>query len=264
VIAWDLRSAREHAALGAGLPPPGLLSAPERVFYDRLKTPRRRREWVLGRWAAKALVRSFLRARGQDLPARELTIAPDAFGAPYVLAPSLGRLPLTITLSHRDGQALVALVDQPDAPLGADLELVEPRSPGFVDDFFTGREAHAVAESADPDRRVTEIWSLKEAALKAVRLGLTVDTRRVEVCPRVQAGPDWHDASVELALEFVKKRGCAFVRDEGPYVATVAWLGEGAQQAPSAELRGGPVLEGPQEKEQGEAGAPPRAADAAA
>lgn len=246
MIAWDLRSAREHPALGAGLPPPGLLSAPERVFFERLKTPRRRREWILGRWAAKALVLSWLRRQGEALPCRELTVAPDAFGAPYLLAPSLGRLPLTITLSHRDGQALVALVDRPDAPLGADLELCEPRPAGFASDFFTGREVRAVEAAADPDRAVTEIWSLKEAALKAVRLGLTVDTRRVEVFPRAAPGPDWQGASVELALEFVRKRGCAFVRDEGPYVASVAWLGEGTQAAPSAELRGGPVLDAEQ------------------
>ena len=65
MIAWDLRSAKEHPALDAGAPPPGLLSAPERVFFERLKTPRRRREWLLGRWAVKGLVRAVLASRGE-------------------------------------------------------------------------------------------------------------------------------------------------------------------------------------------------------
>jgi 4'-phosphopantetheinyl transferase len=245
LIAWDLRSAKEHPALDAGLPPPGLLSAPERVFFDRLKTPRRRREWLLGRWAVKGLVRSFLHSRGEEYTAAELTVAPDPSGAPYVLAPFRGRLPLTVTLSHREDLALVALIDRPEAPLGADLEKCESRSDGFVGDFFTEKEAQAARASADRDRCVTEIWSLKESALKALRLGLTIDTRRLEASPRAAAGPGWRAATVDLSLQFVRSRGHAFVRDVGGYVATVAWLGPGPVDVPSAELRGGAVLDEP-------------------
>lgn len=245
MIAWDLRSAKEHPSLVAGTPPPGLLSAPERVFFERLKTDRRRREWLLGRWAVKGLVRAFLAARGERYAARELTVAPDPSGAPYVLAPFRGRLPLTVSLSHRDDLALAALVDQPEAPLGVDLEKCEPRSEGFVLDFFTEKEAAESFASADLERSVTEIWSLKEAALKALRLGLTVDTRRVEASPRREAASGWRPASVELSLQFVRSRGHAYVRDAGGYVASVAWLGHGAMELPSAEYRGGPVLDTP-------------------
>ena len=245
MIAWDLRSAKEHPALDAGAPPPGLLSAPERVFFERLKTPRRRREWLLGRWAVKGLVRAVLASRGEPFTASELTVAPDPSGAPYVLAPFRGRLPLTVTLSHREDLALVALSDRPEAPLGADLEKCEPRSAGFVDDFFTEREAALAFASPDQDRCVTEIWSLKEAALKALRLGLTVDTRRIEASPRAETASGWRPAAVDLSLQFVRSRGHAYVRDVGGYVATLAWLGATPFEAPSAEYRGGPVLDEP-------------------
>ena len=66
---WDLRSASEHPALLAGEAPAGLLSGPERTFLARLHYPQRRRDWVLGRYAAKALCRAWLARRGEDVPA---------------------------------------------------------------------------------------------------------------------------------------------------------------------------------------------------
>ncbi|MGC4116639.1 MAG: 4'-phosphopantetheinyl transferase superfamily protein [Myxococcales bacterium] len=162
-----------------------------------------------------------------------------------MLAPFRGRLPLTISLSHREDLALVALTDRPEAPLGADLEKCEPRSEGFVGDFFTEKEATESFASADLERCVTEIWSLKEAALKALRLGLTVDTRRVEASPRREPCACWRPAAVELSLQFVRSHGQALVRDFGGYVATLVWLGPGPMEVPCADYRGGPVLDEP-------------------
>jgi len=243
MIYWDLRSDREHAELAAGRPPARLLSGPERVFFDKLKTPRRQKEWLLGRWAGKALVRAWMRFAGHPVSAETITIAPDEDGAPFVLITGQGRLKATLSLSHRDGLALAALVDEADAPLGADLEKVEERPQGFVDDFFTASEAALVAKATDPWRVATEVWSLKEAALKAVRLGLRADTRRVEAVPRPSVGEGWGAAGVALWLPHLQAQGSAFVRDADGFVASVAWLGNRAVEAPSDVLRGQPVLD---------------------
>ena len=71
--------------------------------------------------------------------------------------------------------------------LGCDLETVEPRSPEFLADYFTAREQLLVEQAATSDRQrlVALFWSAKESALKALRLGLQVDMRRLEV-----TGPD--------------------------------------------------------------------------
>ena len=67
--------------------------------------------------------------------------------------------------------------------VGADIEHVEPRDPAFVRDFFTTGEAERVwrCPAKQRDTLVTVLWSAKEAVLKVLRLGLTVDTRRVEL-----------------------------------------------------------------------------------
>jgi 4'-phosphopantetheinyl transferase len=69
--------------------------------------------------------------------------------------------------------------------LGCDLELIEPRSDGFVADYFTTEEQALVARAfaADRPRLCALLWSGKESALKALRMGLRMDTRCVMVSP---------------------------------------------------------------------------------
>ena len=71
----------------------------------------------------------------------------------------------------------------PHTALGCDLEEIEPRSAGFVADYFTQREAAAVAAvpATARDIAVNLLWSAKEAVLKARRTGLRSDTRSVEL-----------------------------------------------------------------------------------
>jgi 4'-phosphopantetheinyl transferase len=239
---WDLRSTAEHPALERGEPPPGLLSESELLVLADLRVPKRRRDWILGRYTAKALVRAWLARTGRDVPATMLTVVAGLDGAPGVFLAGQGPLPITISLSHSGPFALCALVPAPLAYLGADVEKCEPRPAGFLADFFTPAEAALVAAlpRAERDRAVTEMWSVKEAALKAVRLGLRADTREVVVRPRAWRGASWGRAEMRIDLPGAAG-GAAFVRDEGGYVASIAWLG-GNSPAPSGELRGHPVL----------------------
>ncbi|HXZ13486.1 MAG TPA: 4'-phosphopantetheinyl transferase superfamily protein [Candidatus Sulfotelmatobacter sp.] len=69
--------------------------------------------------------------------------------------------------------------------MGCDLELIEPRSNGFVGDYFTAEERALLAgqPAADRPRLVALLWSAKESALKALHAGLRLDTRSVVVDP---------------------------------------------------------------------------------
>lgn len=83
------------------------------------------------------------------------------------------------------------LSDDPHVVVGADLEVVEPRSEAFVREWFTRAEAGQVeaAPPAEQDLWTTVIWSAKEAVLKVLGLGLSVDTRGVEIRPDPPADP---------------------------------------------------------------------------
>jgi 4'-phosphopantetheinyl transferase len=87
-----------------------------------------------------------------------------------------------VSLSHRAGRAACAVAPA-GALLGCDLEWVEPRSEGFIRDFFNPTEMDLVLGAAPEDRPLLAnlVWSAKESALKALRTGLREDTRSVEV-----------------------------------------------------------------------------------
>ncbi len=179
-----LQSAAVHPALATDAAP-AWLSAAEQAQAQAFTAPARRQEWLLGRWTAKRLVQRCLAERG-DAPAglETLLICTDREGAPYA-AQRAGdaevRLPVSLSISHTDGRAFCALCDGP-AAVGADIERIAPREPSFPALFFSAEEQAAVyaAGPVQRDTLITALWSLKEAALKALRLGLLrTDTRRM-------------------------------------------------------------------------------------
>jgi len=79
--------------------------------------------------------------------------------------------------------------------VGCDLEVVEARSPAFLEDYFTTQEQAALraAPAAERDRLATLFWAAKESVLKALRVGLRADTRRIgaEMSGEPGADEDW-------------------------------------------------------------------------
>jgi 4'-phosphopantetheinyl transferase len=176
------------------------LSPREAAWVARMRFPKRRSEFRLGRWTAKnALALSLGRDRSAEA-LREIEIDRSADGAP---APLVDGRPADayVTMTDRADQA-VCLVGPPGVALGCDLELVEPRSAAFVADFLTESEQRLVA-GADGDARdllANLAWSAKESALKVLRTGLRRDTRSVEVSlPDGPAVDGWSRLSVRAA-----------------------------------------------------------------
>jgi 4'-phosphopantetheinyl transferase len=141
--------------------------------------------------------------RGEHWPLEAIVVASDADGAPRLVLPYAvqgePQAP-TLSLSHRAGAAFALLADDGALEVGADIELIEQRDRAFAQDFFTADElAQIAAVRAPQDLVVTAIWSAKEAALKALRLGLRVDTRSVSV--RLTLGPErrWLPFQVKCA-----------------------------------------------------------------
>lgn len=166
----------------------GWLTDAERARAASLATGARRRDWLLGRAAAKKLLAASESARsGEPLELRDVEVLADGTGAPVAsLSPARGgwRLPWSLSLSHSGGAAVAALLPEAEGIPGIDLERVEPRAASFVETFFTAAEARQAAlAGAGRDLFVTATWSAKEAVLKALHLGLTVDTRDVETLP---------------------------------------------------------------------------------
>lgn len=161
----------------------GWLCADEIAVLERMPVPRRRADWRLGRWSAKRALAAYFKLFSDFHAFRELCLLPEPGGAPEAF---VGNRPagVSVSISHRGGLALCTVMPC-KAALGCDLELVEPHSAAFLADFFTREEQALVARApaADRARLVALLWSGKESALKALRAGLRLDTRCVNVSP---------------------------------------------------------------------------------
>ena len=157
------------------------LSQPELARLKSFAVPKRRGDWRLGRWTAKCAVASYLQLPSESAILARVEIRAAISGAPEVF---LDDHPLTlpISLSHRAGRSLCA-VSGAEIALGCDLELIEPHSAAFINDYFTHTEQQLIA-AAPPSSRtrlVAMFWSAKESALKALHEGLRIDTRSLAV-----------------------------------------------------------------------------------
>jgi len=199
----------------------GWLSLDEAAHFNALRFEKRRADWLLGRWTAKRALAAYLSSRADVTSLADLEIRPEPSGAPRALLAG-DPAPATISLSHRDGRAICAVAPA-GVQLGCDLEVVEPRGEAFADDYFTAGEQAALAQSPPQDRdaTLTVLWSAKESVLKALQLGLRVDTREVTVdiagSPRHTHDQTWHPLRAGRGADLFH----GWWQDDGALVRTV-------------------------------------------
>jgi len=166
MIGWLARSLEDVP------PDDGWMSPIERARLACLHVPKRRADFRLGRWTAHAALRAASNVTGWSVRARD-------DGSPEALLDG-EPAELSLSISHSQGRAL-ASVGPSHVALGCDLEHVVPRAEALVLDFFDDDERARLPTNELRDRAVTLIWSAKESALKALRVGLRADPRAANV-----------------------------------------------------------------------------------
>ncbi len=131
----------------------GWLTPSERDHLASIRFTKRRNEYLTRRWTAKQAIASVLDLDRTPASLARIEVRHRPSGAPYVHLD--GRAAeVDVSLSDRAGWA-VCLVGPPGSAesgtLGIDLEVVEPRSEGFVTDFFTSAELEHVRGLTDLD-----------------------------------------------------------------------------------------------------------------
>ncbi|HYV85962.1 MAG TPA: 4'-phosphopantetheinyl transferase superfamily protein [Patescibacteria group bacterium] len=160
------------------------LGPSEQAAWRALGGPKRRRDWLLGRIAAKDAVRLHLRAtRGVRLTPADVVIGADAWGRPLpgggLLAPHDGSI--SVSLSHTDGIAM-ALAVEPPCGAGIDVERLGRRRGDYAEAAFTPAEL-ALIDLGGPERRAERalrLWCSKEAVAKALGRGLMGNPMNLE------------------------------------------------------------------------------------
>jgi 4'-phosphopantetheinyl transferase len=162
-------------------PDDGWLTEREATYAAGLRFTKRHSEFLLRRWVCKHAVVTARGLEGDVATLARIEVGNRLSGAPYV---ELDGSPagFDVSITDRAGWA-VCVVGADLSRVGCDLEIVEPRSPGFVADFLTPAEQAYVRALPDGarDAAANLFWSAKESALKVLRTGLRRDTRSVQV-----------------------------------------------------------------------------------
>ncbi len=146
------------------------LSSDERAHADRYRFPRDRRDYIV----AHDLLRQALSIEDPRCAPAAWLFGSGTCGKPEIVGPVDGGSSTQFSLTHTRGLVACAVSA---VPVGIDLELVTPNT-DFLDiatRCFTSAETEAL-KLLNPYRgqaRFVELWTLKEAFLKAVGCGLT-------------------------------------------------------------------------------------------
>ena len=151
----------------------GILTVSERAVLDTLALERRRGDWLAGRLAAKRGLRAACRRRGETVPAyTAIEIRNDARGAPRFTIAGRSDLDdrLDISIAHSNGTAVAAVVDRlASGTVGVDVEVTKPLSVHLIKRVLRPEEIARLDMSSTVAPTPLEMWTAKEATLKAAR-----------------------------------------------------------------------------------------------
>ncbi|WP_278315188.1 beta-ketoacyl synthase N-terminal-like domain-containing protein [Lolliginicoccus levis] len=167
-----------------------MLGATERDQYA-VVPPRRKRQWLLGRIAAKDAIRQLLwQTEDAGIFPQEIEIGNAGSGAPFAIGTHGRSLPpLAVSIAHcaELGVAIAA-----SGPCGIDVEEVLERDATTENAALTDRELElldVLAGSEANDRALwfTRFWTAKEAVAKKLGTGLDGAPKQFEVIAANQA-----------------------------------------------------------------------------
>ena len=202
-----------HVAVRAAAAPLALdvLPPAERTQAEGFGSEKRRREFALGRTAARMLLAERLAVAAPDVPLR---IAADG-------APELDEPALHVSIAHAGTAAQTLAVAAVGArPLGVDLEPIRPRRPDLYR-FLLHPDEYGLMEHLPHEHDAAQVllWTLKEATLKAMRTGFRVSPKklRLAVEPERQAATVQVETGERWVLRYAERNGCflAVAFDDG-------------------------------------------------
>jgi 4'-phosphopantetheinyl transferase len=153
----------------------GMLREEELGRAERFRFPVLGRRFVAGRGALRAILAGYLSTEPQ-----ELTFSYNVHGKPSLLD-CPGNIQFNVSHSH---DLMVAAFCREWA-IGVDIEKEDPRlhAMDIAQRFFCKRERDEIAQKGKEEglRTFFQLWTAKEAVLKAASLGLTLELANLEI-----------------------------------------------------------------------------------
>ena len=153
----------------------GFLHPNELIYFNNLKSEKRKFSYLTGRYCGKLAISQFL----SETEMKDIEIRPGIFDQPIVRHHSIDTP--EITISHCSDLA-VAIAFPPGHIMGIDVEEIDFSKTHVFKSQLTQSEIDKVDRSFDDSRIGFHlIWTAKEALSKALKCGLTVPFDILEV-----------------------------------------------------------------------------------
>ena len=133
----------------------------------------RRRSYLHGRIAGKMAIGLVF----PDLPGIECVIKTAVFGDPVLSGISL---PYGISIAHSD-EWNAGLCFPLTFPMGIDVEKTASKNFHVISSILSNKEKEICSGASDPNDQVHLLWTAKEAAGKAIRLGFRIPQEWYEI-----------------------------------------------------------------------------------
>jgi phosphopantetheine--protein transferase-like protein len=179
------------------------LSEWEHSYIHKLKIPKRKMDFLCGRLAGKRAVRrhlvknyhSSMNVGTEHPPFKDIEIKRTVTGRPAVFikndSSGKGTSDYFVSISHTEGVAASLVSNKTDCKgIGIDIEKIEQRDNSLFNVAFTDIEIeslkHKVSrQNGNGDQLLAEeiarYWSIKEAVMKAMGVGVNIDLKDIEV-----------------------------------------------------------------------------------
>ncbi len=160
------------------------LNAEERVRWERFLFPGPKRRFALCRSALRRLLCERLRCTNDDL-----TFAEMEFGKPYAIVQGKPAS-ISFNVSHSGGHGLIAVAAE--GRIGVDVEeRVSNRHLDLLVDTVLGPNERNEIGSLSGGQKLSmffNLWTVKEALIKALGAGISLDTSKFEVPSAMRKG----------------------------------------------------------------------------
>lgn len=183
----------------------------ELTYYDNLKFEKRKKSYLVGRYAAKHALAALL----GDKDLSNIRIDQGIFSQPIVSCDSAHNIGVSIT--HCD--ELGAAIAFPEShPMGIDIERVNKNKREVMESQLTDAEQKLISETWNSrDALLTLIWTVKEALSKVLKTGLTTPFHIFEI-EKVESKSDH---SISSFRNFGQYKATSF--NTGPFVCSIVY-----------------------------------------
>lgn len=153
-----------------------IFSKDEMKMYQCFKFEKRKRDYLLGRYAAKLAISKTIHTRKFE----DISVLNGVFYQPILKITNTDASRIGISITHCDGKA-IAIIYSPSLICGVDIEKVDNDKCVVMNSMLSKSETDMVTKYQNRIKMLTTLWTAKESLSKALCVGFMCKGEILEI-----------------------------------------------------------------------------------